>query len=355
MPQSQRDLPIVSRPYAGEALSSWLARIAGFYGLAPQALVEEVLGWSDNSLREIDLDPASDLVLQLARLTRSEQKLIEVCTVRGAHPQWLEGWVTSVRAYWNVTERKTVVRAGTQFHVCLECLDEDLEQGSQFIRLEWLCAASTICSRHLTFLQPCSVDHPAAFGSQTNRNHARFKLYTSPGFHEPPLLCTKTMGFIQALSAFEQCVKRSLGQQEPASWMFMLKTHELNSVVCDLTWALLQPIGADGTRLAHHLETEAFRVPRGWRTPIEVCTLSQLDVSFRRAILATIACLLFPAHYTDLAQNFEWLKRTGTCRRVLQLLGSGRTEALLALDHRWPAFFRHRMRQALRNAHSSSL
>jgi hypothetical protein len=75
MPQSQRDLLIVSRPHAGEALSSWLARIAGVYGLAPQALVEEELGWSDNSLREIDLNPASDLVLQLARLTRSERRL----------------------------------------------------------------------------------------------------------------------------------------------------------------------------------------------------------------------------------------------------------------------------------------
>jgi hypothetical protein len=129
----------------------------------------------------------------------------------------------------------------------------------------------------------------------------------------------------------------------------MLKAHELNSVVCNLTWTLLQPIGAEGTRLAHHLESGAFRVPRGWRTPIEVCTFSQLDVSFRRAILATIACLLFPAHYTDLAHNFQWLKWTGTCRRVLQLVGLGRTEALLALDHRWPALFLRRVRQALRN------
>jgi hypothetical protein len=128
--------------------------------------------------------------------------------------------------------------------------------------------------------------------------------------------------------------------------MFMLKPHELNSVVYDLTWALLQPIGADGTRLAHHLETGAFRVPRGWRTPTEVCTLSQLDVSFRRAILATIACLLFPAPYSALAQTFQWLSRADTCRQVLQLLGSGRAKALLALDHRWPALFRRRMRQA---------
>jgi hypothetical protein len=158
-----------------------------------------------------------------------------------------------------------------------------------------------------------------------------------------------------ALSGFEQSVKRSLSQQEPASWMFMLKTHEFNSVVCDLTWALRQPIGADGTRLAHHLETQAFRRPRGWRTPVEVCTLSQLDVSSRRAILATITCLLFPAYYTDLNQNFKWLSRAGTCRQVLQLLGLGRTEALLALDHRCPAFFRRRMRQTLRNAHSTSL
>jgi hypothetical protein len=31
-----------------------------------------------------------------------------------------------------------------------------------------------------------------------------FKLCTSPGIHAPPLLCIKTVGFIQALSGFEQ-------------------------------------------------------------------------------------------------------------------------------------------------------
>ena len=72
---------------------------------------------------------------------------------------------------------------------------------------------------------PFSVDHSPLFDCQTNRNHARFKVYTNPGGHAPPL-CTKRRGFIRALSGFEQCVKRSLSQQEPATWMFMLKPHE---------------------------------------------------------------------------------------------------------------------------------
>jgi hypothetical protein len=345
MPPLQRELPIVFRPYAGEALSSWLARIAGVYGMGPQALVHEVLNWREDSLKEIDVNPASDIIIELARLTRSERKLIEDCTLRGVYPQWLEGWVTLERAYWNVSERKTVVRKGTQFHVCMECLDDDLNQGSQFIRLEWLCAASTICPRHLTFLQPYSVDQSPPFECQTNRNGARFKVHVNEWIRAS-LLCTKPTGFIRALAGFEQCVKRSLCQQEPASWMFMLTAHELTSVVSDLTWALLQPVGADGMRLAHHLATEAFRVPPGWRIPVEVCTLSRVDRSFRSALLATIASLLFPAQYPDLAQNCQPPNPADTCRKLLQLLGSDRAEALLALDHRWPAFFRRRMRQA---------
>jgi len=71
----------------------------------------------------------------------------------------------------------------------------------------------------------------------------------------------------------------------------------------------------DGTRLAHHLETEAFRVPPGWRIPAEICTLSRVDLSFRRALLAAIAYLLFPTHYADLAPSFQSLSREDTCNR----------------------------------------
>ena len=45
-------------------------------------------------------------------------------------------------------------------------------------------------------------------------------------------------------------------------------------------------------------------------------------------------------------RTMEKASRADTCRQVLQLLDSGRAKALLALDHRWPAFFRRRMRQA---------
>ncbi len=35
-----------------------------------------------------------------------------------------------------------------------------------------------------------------------------------------------------------------------------------------LFWALLQPVAADGTRLLHCLQTEAFPTPRGCRKPM---------------------------------------------------------------------------------------
>jgi hypothetical protein len=109
---------------------------------------------------------------------------------------------------------------------------------------------------------------------------------------------------------------------------------EFIAVVADLTWALLQTVAKDGTRLAHHLHVEQFPVPPGWRVPITMHTLSRIDLRFRQAILAIIACLLVPKLFATMDGASNHLDRSDACPRLLSLLGPGETDALLARVHR---------------------
>ena len=85
----QWELPVVFRPHTGEALSSWLARIAGVYHLDLATLASECLDWKPNALAEIDLAPSATTLDDLSRLTRADQSIVAHCTVRGVNPDWL--------------------------------------------------------------------------------------------------------------------------------------------------------------------------------------------------------------------------------------------------------------------------
>jgi hypothetical protein len=119
--------------------------------------------------------------------------------------------------------------------------------------------------------------------------------------------------------------------------------HELISVVEDLVWALLQMVSFDGTRLVHCFQTEPFPVPRGWRNPCPAETLSRLDVALRRAILAVVACLLWPSSFTELARTVPRLASPSRYCELLDLLGKARSDFLLSRAHRWPTAFRKQM------------
>jgi len=105
-------------------------------------------------------------------------------------------------------------------------------------------------------------------------------------------------------------------------------------------------VANDGTRLAHHLEVEQFPVPPGWRAPIMLHTLSRVDLRFRRAILAIIACLLLPKCFTAMASTSSHLGRPDTYSRLLRILGAEQADVLVARAPRWPPYFRMRMMQA---------
>jgi hypothetical protein len=96
----------------------------------------------------------------------------------------------------------------------------------------------------------------------------------------------------------------------------------------------------------HHLEVEQFPIPPGWRARIMLHTLSRVDLSFRQAILAIIACLLLPKYFAAMASTSSHLGRPDACSRLLRILRPEQADALLARAQRWPPYFRMRMMQA---------
>jgi len=209
----------------------------------------------------------------------------------------------------------------------MACLDDDLGRGDQFVRLEWLYAAVTICEKHRI---PLRAREPlSALQRLHGRNGGRFTFHS--GDRDLYLDFRRHRGPLSALSSFEQALKGALtGKIRPPA----LGGHEFIAVVTDLTWALLQKVANDGTRLAHHLEVEQFPVPPGWRAPIMLHTLSRVDLSFRQAILAIIACLLLPKYFAAMASTSSQLGRPDACSRLLRILRPEQGDALLARAQR---------------------
>jgi hypothetical protein len=173
-----------------------------------------------------------------------------------------------------------------------------------------------------------------------SRAGARFSFYSED--EHLRLYSNRYSQSLKILSGFEQALKAALVGRSYGS----LAGRELVAVVTDLTWALLQKVAYDGTRLAHHLEVTQYPVPPGWRTPITLHTLSRVDIRCRQAILAIIACLLLPQHSATMASTSSYLGRPDACSRLLHILEPEQADVLLARSRRWPAYFRMRMMRA---------
>lgn len=342
LPQ-RRELPVVFRPQEGEALSSWLARTGSVYRRDLGGLLSECLGWSEILAETIDVSHEPNQSADLCRLTRAEDSIIRRCTLSGSYPQWMPDWVSRKKAHFHLNNRTTHLPDQSAFHVCMQCLEDDLRRGDQFLRLAWLYAAVTICEKHHLPLWPVEQ----SLGSLQcicNPSGSLFVFYAR--YQGGYSVRHEDAAPLRALCRFEQALKLALDGHPSA--LFGLEGSAFVAVVNDLIWALLQPVAGDGTRIAHHFQVDHFRVPQGWRTPYYLTTLSGLDIRFRRAILATIACLLLPSSFAELITPTSDFSRQRVCALLLELLGEENSCAFMARAHRWPLLFRLRMGNAAR-------
>ena len=254
-----REWPAVLRPLDGETLSSWIARIAGVYEFDVRTLVTEHLGWSADTLRDIDLAPSKQ-VQDISALGRLDEAFVQTHTITSSYPHWLPDWVTLRPAAWNTSEQRAVLPQGVLFNFCSACLREDLDRGGQFIRIEWLCAATTICVRHLVPLRGLQPGNPP-FECRYTGIGARFFSYPSRQLLDAELTATNTM--IALAARFERNIRAGLTLSYGSSnGVLEEKAKEVIAAVEDLAWALLQVVGTNGTRVIHCLQSAPFPVLR---------------------------------------------------------------------------------------------
>jgi len=91
--------PLHPAPAETESLSSWLRRIAASYGLHSYELLEHGLGHRELSDPELDLDPPTHLLEELARRTGLDQHRVDAMTMAGWVPWLFDSLVPAPGAY----------------------------------------------------------------------------------------------------------------------------------------------------------------------------------------------------------------------------------------------------------------
>ena len=290
------------RPYQDEALSSWLSRAGAVYGCSTHDLLSDLLGKNDKDLDFIDLHLPPELASSLQVLLGANREEVHACTLRCAHPLWINDWVGCAPPLWNTTDRRTVLTGGPVSAICSACLAQDSQIGrSQFVRLAWYCSAMTVCPTHRTPLTSCcrspiwhsvfraDQDTPVsrAYCPQCQLSLDRLVSWD----------CKVDPQAITALVEFESLLRDSLSKTTFDGFTGRSRASgKLLDMVQDMSWALMRPVAGTPHRALHFLATLQFPVPFGFNTPVHVEDwLSRGSLLLRRSILAVIARLFLPA------------------------------------------------------------
>jgi hypothetical protein len=101
--------PLHPAPAETESLSSWLRRIAASYGLHSYELLEHGLGHRELSDPELDLDPPTHLLEELARRTGLDQHRVDAMTMAGWVPWLFDSLVLAPGAYETYVHQLSVL------------------------------------------------------------------------------------------------------------------------------------------------------------------------------------------------------------------------------------------------------
>jgi hypothetical protein len=295
-------LPVALRPYPDETLSSWLSRTASVYGCTAQELLNSYHPFRQEPIDVIDLQPSDATLTSLHVLLGTHPAQLDACTLAGVYPTWIPDWLSRPSPLWNVSERRTVAVAGLSPAVCSFCLREDIRKGqSQYSRLGWYCAISTICPIHRAPLFSCCPTNlyherlPVQSGAPTARSYCldchanldRLSLWDFRADEEAR----------RAVAQFESLLRSALSERRlPGFANQDLESAHLLSLVQDLTWGLMRPVAGTTKRALHFMHTPQFIPPVGFNTPVEAENwLSCGSLVLRRCILAIVASLFLPA------------------------------------------------------------
>ena len=237
-------LPLAARPYPGEAISSWLRRVAARYELAGDGLLRYLLGGRPGWLGQLGwLDFRSDPALEqvLAAAARLDHSSIVRLRIAGAD---------GAAAFWHRTSPAW----------CPQCMQADLAaHGETYERAAWRLGCFVVCPIHMVILCDSCCGCPAA---------ARCRFVTAGG--RLRLACTKCLRVVdparclrggldddradafdvkmaQRLTRLVRRLQRDLlaafAGMPPRRWGLDLSAAGLLAVVRDLTASLVRSLG----------------------------------------------------------------------------------------------------------------
>ncbi|AOT04292.1 TniQ family protein [Arthrobacter sp. U41] len=101
--------PLHPAPAETESLSSWLRRIAASYGMYSYELLEHGLGHRELSDTELDLNPPTDLLEELANRTGLDQHRVNAMTMAGWVPWLFDSLIPAPGAYETYVHQLSVL------------------------------------------------------------------------------------------------------------------------------------------------------------------------------------------------------------------------------------------------------
>jgi hypothetical protein len=272
-----------------------MSRAAAVYELSAGELLSAYGGTQQHDVMNLDRDvsPAMmDLIQTLAGCERSE---VSACSLTTAYSHWLPDWVTRAPPQWHMNESRTVSFDRILPSFCAYCLFEDIQDGcSQYVRLSWYCALTTICPVHRTELFTCCAERitPTSAHVRHQRRWNRMRCIACRsvlGARNPDASSEAEV----ALAEFESILRNMISRRSVSD--LRRRAHCL-ILAQDLAWALMRPVRGTPYRVAHFFKGPRFAMPFGFNTPVEVPDwLSCGSITLRRFLLSFVAAL----HYSD--------------------------------------------------------
>jgi TniQ len=340
-------LPVVPPPEDDELISSWLDRVARFYGLPLRRLLSPY-GIDVRTLRLDDIDAGSSAVplRPVADMLGIEGAHLASRTMAAAYPMATQLLARHQRVFDGQT-------GGLRYAGCPHCVEyQKIARGFGWLRRDWLLAPRTVCQHHFVPLIEGGLDqlmHPA--WATLIRPGGWAQQPASPIASAPQFVSVASaqvasddgVGELYRRMALTQSaiLSGALGTLAPSAGKHRTKGEPI--VVSDVVWALTRLDRLSSNRLIHDvfavraIEGDSMRARYQQPGPFD---FSLQSVAMRHQIMAAAVALLSERKLRR-QLLMPTAERGGDQLRLLfSRLTDADQEALIERSRLWPTAWR---------------